>query len=370
MKIAIVHDYLIQYGGAEKVVEALHGMYPEAPIYTSAYLPGRLPDSFRAMDIRTSFIQSLPFLETSFKKYLVLYPMAFESFNLEGYDVVVSSSSGFAKGVRTGPTTLHICYCYSPARFLWDYDRYIEKEPLSGITKFILSMVIGPLRNRDMQSNKGVGHFIAISNNIRKKIERIYRRPSDVIYPPVSVSNLTVSACTEDYFLVVSRLVAYKRIDLVIEAFNRLHKPLRIVGGGPYRSALEKMAGSNVAFLGSVDQENLWESYRHCRAVIFPGDEDFGIVPVEAQAFGRPVIAYASGGALETVRDGVTGIFFKQPTAESLVSAIERFEGLESSFDSTEIRRNALRFDKAIFEADLRRFIDTKYTEFQKKGRL
>ncbi|MFA5157490.1 MAG: glycosyltransferase [Candidatus Omnitrophota bacterium] len=369
MKIAIVHDYLIQYGGAEKVVEALHGMYPEAPIYTSAYLPGRLPASFRAMDIHTSFIQSLPFLETSFKKYLVLYPMAFESFNLEGYDVVVSSSSGFAKGVRTGPATLHICYCYSPARFLWDYDRYIEKEPLAGITKFILSMVIRPLRNRDMQSSKGVRHFIAISNNIREKIKRIYRRPSDVIYPPVSVSGLTVSTCKEDYFLVVSRLVAYKRIDLVIEAFNRLRKPLRIVGDGPYRSALEKMAGSNVAFLGSMDQESLWESYRHCRAVIFPGDEDFGIVPVEAQAFGRPVIAYASGGALETVRDGVTGVFFKQATAEALVSAVERFEGLESSFDPAEIRRNALRFDKTVFEAELKRFIDTKYAEFQKKGK-
>lgn len=369
MRIAIVHDYLMQYGGAEKVVEVLHGMYPEAPIYTSAYLPGRLPDSFRTMDIRTSFIQSLPFLERSFKRYLMFYPMAFKSFDLTGFDVVISSSSGFAKGVRTAPSTLHVCYCYAPARFLWDHQRYIDKEPLSGATKLILSMALKPLKMWDLQSNSGVKHFIAISKNIQEKIERIYRRSSDVIYPPVAVSNLTASTCSADYFLVVSRLVAYKRIDLVVEAFNRLRKPLRIIGDGPYRPVLEKMAGPNIAFLGSVDQKNLYENYSHCRAVIFPGDEDFGIVPVEAQAFGRPVIAYASGGALETVKDGVTGIFFSQASAESLGSAVERFDGLEGFFEPSEIRRNALRFDRAVFEDKIRRFIDSKYREFQKEGR-
>jgi len=369
MKIAIVHDYLNQYGGAEKVVEVLHDVFPDAPIYTSIYIPENMPECFREMDIRTSFMQKLPFLNKHFKKYLMLYPKAFKSFDLSEYDVILSSSSAFAKGVNINSNILHICYCYSPMRFVWNYESYIEKERFSGIVRKILPFFIARLRQWDLKTNNNVDYFIAISKYIQDRIMRCYGCKSEVIYPPVNVKDLKISQETSDYFLVVSRLNAYKRIDLAIKAFNQLGLPLEIIGDGTERKFLERLAGPNVKFLGKVSMDVLTEKYSQCQAVIFPGDEDFGIVPVEAQACGRPVIAYAAGGALETVIENITGIFFKEPTVESLVEAVKKLNTIKSGFSCETIRENVFQFDEEIFKRKIKAFVEKKYSEFRKEQR-
>ena len=329
MKIAIVHDFLNQYGGAEKVIEALHDVFPYAPIYTSVYIPENMPECFSKMDVRTSFMQKLPFLKKHFKKYLMLYPKAMESFDLSEYDVVLSSSSAFAKGVRLKPKTLYICYCYSPMRFVWDYQSYIEKERFNWVTVKVLPFFIERLRKWDLKTNSGVNNFIAISKHIQNRITKCYGLDSDIIYPPVSTELFSIANEVKDYFLVVSRINAYKRVDIVIDAFNKLGLPLRIIGDGPCRKQLQKISNPNIQFLGKVDTDKLVSNYRHCRALIFPGNEDFGIVPVEAQACGRPVIAYGAGGALETVIENITGLFFSSLTSESLIETIQKFDRIE-----------------------------------------
>lgn len=369
MKLAIVHDYLNQYGGAEKVVETLYDVFPEAPIYTSIYIPENMPECFRRMDIRTSFMQKLPFLNKHFKKYLMLYPKAIKSFDLSRYDIILSSSSAFAKGAKIHPGTLHICYCYSPMRFVWNYESYIAKERFGGIVRKILPLFIARLRRWDLKINDNVDYFIAISKYIQDRIMRCYGCQSEVIYPPVNVKDFKISQETSDYFLVVSRLNAYKRIDLAIKAFNQLGLPLKIVGDGPQRKFLEQLAGPNIKFLGKVPMDILIKKYSQCQAVIFPGDEDFGIVPVEAQACGRPVIAYAAGGALETIIEEVTGVFFKKPTVESLVEAVKKFGKIKSNFSSETIRENAFQFDEEIFKRKIKAFIEEKYSEFRKEQR-
>lgn len=370
MKIAIVHDYLNQYGGAERVVEVLHEVFPEAPIYTSIYLPHNMPDSFKKMDIRTSFMQKLPFLHKHFKKYLLLYPKAIESFDLNEYDVVLSSSSAFAKGAIKGTETCHICYCYAPMRFVWNYEEYVARENFGKSIRKILPLAIQKLRKWDETTVNRVDYYIAISENIRKRINQWYHREAEVIYPPVNTEIFQPSKEIGNYFLVVSRLNSYKRIDLVIQVFNELKFPLRIIGDGPHRSGLEKMAHQNINFLGKVSDEKLAENYSKCKALIFPSAEDFGIAPLEAQASGRPVIAYAAGGALETVVDGVTGIFFKEQTVESLIEAVKRFEEIKNIFNSKRIRENALRFDKEIFKKKIKSFIEEKYEKFRKERKI
>lgn len=365
MKLAIVHDFLNQYGGAERVVEAFHEIFSDAPIYTSIYLPENMPDSFKKMDIRTSFMQKLPFLNKHFKKYLLLYPRAIESFDLNGYDVILSSSSAFAKGAKKGKNSYHICYCYSPMRFVWDYERYMEKENFGSILKKILPILNKWLKGWDLRTNVNVDFFISISKNIQQKIADLYHRESDIIYPPVDTEKFQINSKIDDYFLIVSRLNAYKRIDLVIEAFNKLKLPLRIIGDGPYKRILEDLSESNIKFLGKVSEIDLCEYYSRCRAFIFPGDEDFGIAPVEAQASGRPVIAYAGGGALETVIDEVTGIFFKDKTIESLIEGIRKYIAMESKFDIKVIRENALRFDTKIFKNKIKNYIFERYEKLR-----
>ena len=362
MKVAISHDYLNQFGGAERVVEVLHEIFPDAPIFTSIYLPHKLPDSFRKMDIRTSFMQCLPFLEKHFKKYLPLYPAAFESFDTSSYDVVLSSSSAFAKGIRKRPDACHICYCYSPMRFVWRYEDYVEKEDLGKTIGFILPFFLKWLKKWDLRTNKNVDHFVAISNYIAKRIENFYNRRSDVIYPPVNAGDFEPSADVRDYFLIVSRLNAYKKIDIAIKAFNELGLPLKIIGEGPYKKQLFAIAGKNVEFLGKVPDRELPGYYARCRALIFPGEEDFGITPVEAQAAGRPVIAFASGGALETVIENRTGVFFNEQNEGSLVNAVRKFENM--NFDSNVIRGNALKFDREVFKERIKVYVETKYREF------
>ncbi|MDD5354417.1 MAG: glycosyltransferase [bacterium] len=356
LKIAIVHDYLNQYGGAERVVEALHELYPEAPIYTAIYLPEQMPDSFRKMDIHTSFMQKFPWLKKHFKKYLVFYPWAIESFDFTGYDLILSSSSAWAKGVKHAPKILHVCYCYTPMRWVWSYEKYVEREHIPPWAELGLKRCIHYLKRWDLRTNNRVDKFIAISNLIRDRIKRCYGLDSAVIYPPVETARFKIALRLKDYFLLVSRLNPYKRVDIVVEAFNQLGLPLVIIGEGPDKKNLQQMARSNIQFLGRVSDEVISEHCSQCQAFIFPGEEDFGIAPVEAMAAGRPVIAFAAGGALETVVDGQTGVFFSEQTPASLIKAVEQFRQLK--FNPDIIRAQALKFDKEIFKKSIKAYID------------
>ncbi|MBM3706873.1 MAG: glycosyltransferase family 4 protein [Actinobacteria bacterium] len=369
MRIAIVHDYLNQYGGAERVIEVFNELFPNAPIFTSIYNEEKLPAIFRQMNIKTSFMQRFPFLDRHFKKYLLFYPKAIESFDLSDYDLVLSSSSAFAKGAIKDKDACHICYCYTPMRFVWDYIRYVEKENFGKLTQNILPLVIKKLKKWDIATIDRVDYYIAISAYIRDRIKRCYERDAEVIHPPVNVKSFTVSNKAEDYFLIVSRLNAYKNIDLVIDAFNDLGLNLKIVGSGPYKETLMKMVKrKNIEFLGRLDETDLKEIYSKCRAYIFPGKEDFGITPVEAQASGRPVIAYADGGALETVLDKVTGLFFKENTKDAFTEIVKKFLRVEDRFNRNIIRENALRFDREIFKEKIMDFINQKYYSCKNKA--
>ena len=310
MKIAIVHDYLNQYGGAERVVEVLHDIFPEAPIYTSIFVKENMPVNFQNMDIRTSFMQKFPFINYLYRFYLLFYPKAIESFNLKSYDIIISSSSAFAKGAIKGSDALHLCYCYTPMRFAWDYENYIKKECLNIIIKKILLLAIRYLKKWDLKTINRVDYYVGISKNISERLKRIYNIDAEYLYPPVKTSEFKISDKTEDFFLIVSRLSAYKNIDLAIRVFNKIGLPLKIIGNGGSRKYLEKLATSKlIEFIGRISEEELLNYYSKCRAYIFPGSEDFGISPIEVQASGRPVIAFAAGGALETIIENKTGIF-------------------------------------------------------------
>jgi glycosyltransferase involved in cell wall biosynthesis len=364
MRVAIVHDYLNQYGGAEKVIEILNTMFPEAPIFTSIYSPEKLPDSFKKMDIRGSFMQKLPFLDNHFKKYLLFYPKAIESFDLSEYELILSSSSAFAKGAIKNKNACHICYCYTPMRFVWDYKNYIEKENFGRVTRFLLPGAIRKLKSWDLATINRVDHYIGISQYIKDRIKQFYRRDAEVIYPPVNVKDFDTSDVVEDYFLIVSRLNAYKNIDLVIEAFNELNMRLKIVGTGPYKDFLESLVKSKkIEFLGRLDYPSLKEVYSKCLAYIFPGKEDFGITPVEAQASGRPVIAYSAGGALETVIDGKTGMFFSENSKRALIDTIKDFLRHERDFKSQSIMDHAMKFDTEVFKSSMLNFIKEKFKD-------
>lgn len=361
MKLAIVHDFLNQFGGAERVVLALHELYPEAPIFTSISNPARLPADFQRLDIRVSFMQRLPFIFPLYKPYFFLYPLAFEQFDLSGFDLILSSCSAFAKGVKKKASQLHLCYCYTPMRFAWRYDDYIRRENIPGFLKSLLPFFLEPLRRWDLANSQNVDYFIAISQTVAERIKKIYGRESAIIYPPVEVELFRPGTIDRDYYLVVSRLNAYKRIDLVVEAFNRLALPLKIIGQGPDQARLQKLAGPSIEFLGRLTDQEIADHLAACRALIFPGEEDFGIVPLEAMACGRPVIAYRAGGAAETVSEGQTGLFFNQPTVPDLMAAVKRFNF--EVFDKQAIRSHALKFSKDVFKQKLSSFIKEKYEE-------
>jgi len=359
MKLAIVHDYLNQFGGAERVVCALHELYPDAPIYTAIYDEKKMPPAFQRMDIRTSFLQKVPFIMPFFKLFFLLYPLAFERFDLAGYDVIISSSSAYAKGIRKRRDQLHLCYCYTPARFVWRYADYVRREEFPRWTKALLPFLLEPVKKWDRENSRAVDQFIAISRAIAERIKEIYGRDSVIIYPPVETGFFQPSAVDRDHYLVISRLNYYKRIDLVVRAFNRLELPLKIIGDGPARRSLQKIAGPNIEFLGRLGDEETARYLAECRALIFPGEEDFGIVPVEAMACGRPVIAFKSGGALETVVEGETGLFFSPQTAEALSAAVKRFKF--AVFNKTVIRQQALRFSKENFKERIAALVKQKY---------
>ena len=351
MKLAIVCSWLNQYGGAERVLEVVHDMYPQAPIYTSIYCPQALPERYRSWDIRPSFLNRLPLIHRFHQVYLPFYPLAFESLDLRGYDVVFSLTSAFGHGVITPAETRHVCYCLTPARFLWSYHSYIEREGLSRLARLGLAPFLKSLRQWDRLAADRVDEFIAISRTVQRRIAKYYRREARIIYPPVDTARFAIEREAEDYILVVSRLVPYKRIDLAVHAFNELGLPLRIIGEGRDRAALEAMAKPNVRFLGYLPDDQVREQMARCRAFIFPGEEDFGIAPIEALAAGRPAISYGAGGALDTIEEGVSGLFFREPTPEALAEAVRRLEG--QRFDPQALRQQARRFDVARFRREL-----------------
>jgi glycosyltransferase involved in cell wall biosynthesis len=365
MQIALVHDWLNQHGGAEKVLEALVALYPDAPLYTSMYAPEKMPAPYREWNIRTTWADKLPGIHDHHQAYLPVYPLAFGGLDLSGYEVVLSNKSGFCHGVRTGDA-LHICYCLTPTRFLWQFEAYIERERLSPALALALWPLVGLLRDWDYRAAQRVDHFIAISSAIQRRIAHYYNRESTILYPPVDTARYQPAAQTGDYYLVVSRLIPYKRVDLAVQACTQTGRRLLVAGTGRDRARLEAMAGPTVEFLGWVPDDDLPDLLAHCRAFLFPGLEDFGIAPVEAQAAGRPVLAFRGGGALDTVAEGQTGLFFDEQRVESLIDALDRFE--EMAVDPARCRANAERFSLAVFNRELTAFVSARYDERRSGG--
>jgi glycosyltransferase involved in cell wall biosynthesis len=363
VRLALVHDYLNQYGGAERVLELLHEMYPDAPIYTSLFDPTIMPKAFQSWDIRTSFLQRMPLSRRIHRTLLPLYPLAFESFDLRGYDVVLSMSSAWAKGVITPPETLHVCYCLSPMRWAWGYEAYVQREELARSVRRMLPPIIHYLRLWEVASAQRVDRFIAISRAVRARIAKYYRREADLIFPPVNATRIPLGSERSDDYLVVSRLIPYKRIDLAVAACTRLGLPLRVIGEGRDREKLRALAGPTVHFAGRVSDHEVHAALGRCRAFIFPGEEDFGIAPVEAMAAGRPVVAYAAGGALDTVAEGVSGRFFSPQTVDGLAETLASFDA--DAYDPEAVRAQALRFDTGAFKEQIHEYVDEAYREHQ-----
>lgn len=368
-KIAIVHDYLNQRGGAERVLAVLHEMFPDAPIFTAIIDRKKLPPELQKADIRVSWMQRLPGIFSYFKHYLPFYPSAIESFDLSGYDIIISSSSAFAKAAKKRGRALHICYCHAPMRFVWNFEGYIAKERLSVVARVVLPFLLWRLKKWDVDTKDRPDYYIANSSVVKERVKNWYGKDSEVIFPPVETARFASASISGvgDYYLIVSRLNAYKRLDLAVEAFNEAKLPLKIAGEGPYARTLKAMAGPTVEFIGRVSDANLPALYAGCRALIFPGEEDFGLTPVEANAAGRPVIAYKAGGALDTVADGVSGIFFEKQTLASLIGTIMCFEQNIKCFDPVRIREHAMKFDRTVFEKKMADFIASRY--FEKTGR-
>jgi len=349
MKVAIVHDYLNQYGGAERVLEVLCELFPRAPIYTLIYDPEKTGFAFKDREIKTSFLQKIPLAKNHHRLFPLLMPIAIEQFDLGYFDLVISNSASFGKGVVTKPETKHICYCMTPTRFLWGGShRFVREFDLPWPVRKFLPLAMSYLRSWDQNAAQRPDSFIAISEFIRRKIKKYYHRSARVVHPPVTLENFSLSDRVPEYFLMVGRLVPYKRFDLAIKAFNQLGYPLKIIGSGPQLRELRRMARPNIEFVGLVPDLKLSRYYQKARAVIFPQEEDFGIVPLEAMASGVSVIAYGAGGALETVLAEKTGVFFEEQTPEALIGAIRRWEKIK--FQPKLIRGQAGNFERAIFK--------------------
>lgn len=368
MKIALVHDYLVQYGGAERVLEALCEVFPDAPIYTLVYDERLFKRRFGKKKIYTSFLQSFPFSKTHHRAFPILMPMAIESFDFSSYDLVISDSNSYAKGIITGPGTLHICYCHTPMRYAWDdYYSYADRFTFSTLIKKLVPLAMNYIRLWDKISADRVEKFISNSKFISKRIKKYYRRDAEVIYPPVDLSFYDLGGeknVKKEYFLIVGRLIPYKRFDLVVEAFNILGLPLKIIGDGSEAKRLKKMARENIEFLGWLPDEKVRDYYYGAKAFLFPQEEDFGIVALESMASGTPVIAYKGGGATEIVKEGINGIFFDSQDVDSVVSAVKKFQNI--SFDTNEIRASISGFDKEIFKRKIKVFVEREWGEFKK----
>ena len=367
MRIAIVHYRFVGMRGGEKVIEALCELYPEADIFTHVYRPDAVSPVIRRHKVTTSFINRLPASHRLYKNYLPLMPLALENLDLRGYDLVISSESGPTKGIVPPADATHICYCHSPMRYVWNmYHDYRERSGL--LTRMMMPPIAHYMRNWDALSATRVDHFVANSKTVARRIQSYYRRDSDVIFPPVDTKEFQAVEASElgDYYLMVGELVSYKRPDLAVEAFNRMGKKLVIIGGGELLPKIKAMAGPTVSVLGPQPFSALRHHYARCRALMFPGEEDFGIVPVEAMASGRPVIAYGRGGATETVVADKTGVFFDTQSVEAMIDAIERLERMD--IDPVAISGHAQSFGKNVFTEKMKAYVDRRINE--KLGRL
>jgi len=365
MKVAIVHDWLTGMRGGEKCLELVCGLLPEAHIFTLFHHRGKLSPVIESRRIHTSVLQGFPFAKKRYRHYLPLFPWALERFDLSGFDAVISLSHCVAKGAVKRPDAKHLCYCFTPMRYVWDmFDTYFNEERCGRMKFGIIKAIAARLRAWDRRTASRVDKYIAISNHVADRIRRHYGRDAEVIYPPVDCSRFSIGAKIADYYLIVSALAPYKRVDLAVETFNKIGRPLKIIGTGQDEARLRNMASSNVEFLGWVSDEELPRYYAECRAFVFPGEEDFGITPLEAAASGRPAIAYGKGGALETVippgapaGKSPTGIFFENQSAESLAGAVDYFEKNEEMFHPSKLREHASGFDTKVYKEKMRKAI-------------
>jgi glycosyltransferase involved in cell wall biosynthesis len=365
LRVAIIHEWFSGEGGSEKVVKELHEIFPEAPVFVFVYDKTSMPDEYNKMDVRTSFLQKIPFAKQRYQNLLPLMPLAVEQYDLSEYDLVISSSTCCSKGVITKADTLHICYCHTPMRYGWDLFHDYKKRK-NKLMKWIISWQMKSIRQWDRLSADRVDNFIANSNYVKKRIYKTYRRESEVIFPPVDTDFYTPSSEQEEYYYIVSRFVHYKRLDIAIEAFNELGLPLIITGDGPEYKKYKAMAKDNIKFTGRLSDEEVRGYYRKCKAFIFPGEEDFGITPVEAQACGKPVIAFGKGGVLETVIEGKTGLFFYEQKKDALKQIILKFEKSIGSFERSFIRKHAETFSKSRFKRQINEFIVRKLKDHNK----
>jgi len=366
MKVALIHDHLTQYGGAERVLEVLQSMWPEAPTFTLIYDKDKMNGVFEHQDIKTSFLQYLPFSKRGMRWLLPLMPTATESYDLSEFDMVISSSSAFAKGVITRPETIHICYCHTPTRYLWtDTHDYIKGLNAPKIVKQALPILLSVLRIWDRIAADRVDFFIANSKTVDHRIDKFYKQKSTVIHPPVDVHEFSISNEEKKYFLIGGRLVDYKRYDLVIDAFNNIGLPLKVFGSGPMEKALRKRASSNIEFLGRVSDKKRSELFSNAIAFIHPQEEDFGITPVESMSAGRPVIAYRKGGATETVVDGVTGEFFDNQDWEDLANTLLHFK--EEKYNPEVIKKHAETFSTQRFRKEMDNFVESTYEKHRRE---
>jgi glycosyltransferase involved in cell wall biosynthesis len=368
MRVALVHDWLTGRRGGEKVLEALAELFPRAPIFTLFHFKGSQAAEIEEKSIRTSFLQRMPFLKRHYRWYLPLFPQAVESFDLQGFDLVISSSHCVAKGIIPHPDALHVSYVHSPVRYAWNqYWAYFGPGKLGTFSRLAIPPMIHALRQWDVTSAARVDHFVANAGAVARRIEKYYRRPADVIHPPVDTGFFTpgASSPSRDFDLIVTALVPYKKVDLAVAAYNRVGRRLKIVGDGPDYKALKAAARANVEFTGPLSGEALRDLYRNARLYLLPGEEDFGISVVEAEACGTPVVAFGRGGATETVRAGETGLFFDRPSVDGLLAALDKFEGL--AFNSRTIREQAERFSGPSFKSRMGGFLRDKWREAKER---
>lgn len=368
MKVAIIQEWLVSVGGSDKVVKAIADIFPDADIYTLVADKSVCEElGIDYSKVQTSIIQKLPFGTKKHRMYLPIFPYVIEQFDLRGYDVVISSSHAVAKGVLTKADQLHICYCHSPVRYVWDmYNEYLEESNLSkGFKSFLARYLLHRIRKWDMLSSFRVDHYISNSNNVGKRIKKTYRRESDTIYPNIDISSFAFCDQKEDFYMASSRLVPYKKMDLIVEAFNQMpDKKLVVVGGGPDLEKIKKIAKSNIVVMGYQPFDVLKEKMQKAKAFVFAADEDFGMIPIEAQACGTPVIAYGKGGSLETVVNNKTGLYFYEQTPASIVEAVSRFEQMENTLDYNEIRSHAEKFSEQRFKKEIKDYVTEKYSDF------
>ena len=373
MKVAIVQEWLVTVGGSDKVVKAILDVFPNADIYTLVAKKEVCDELGIPWEkVHTSFIQKMPLGTKKHRAYLPLFPFAIEQFDLRGYDVIISSSHCVAKGILTKADQLHICYCHSPIRYCWDmYNEYLEESHLDkGLKSWLIRLMLHPIRQFDAVAGNRVDYYISNSDYVGQRIRKTYRRKATTIHPNIDISHFELCEDKQDYYLASSRLVAYKKIDTIIEAFNQMpDKKLVVIGGGPNMEAYRKLAKSNVTVMGYQPFDVLKEKMQHAKAFVFAADEDFGMIPIEAQSCGTPVVAYGHGGSLETVNGGKTGLFFYEQTAEAIVEAVHKFEAMGNQpFSPKDCRQWAEGFSEERFKREIKEFVEEKYNEFKKNG--